>query len=123
MQTNWVDMRASAASDSQYLHGEPTPAFSGRDLGTVLLVLFAYVASARFELRLIHSQTSMGVIWLPAGISIAAILLNGRRIVPAIFLASLCVELVSSVPLLGALAIAGGNTAEALVGGYLANRF
>jgi PAS domain S-box-containing protein len=123
MQTNWVDMRASAASDSQYLHGEPTPAFSGRDLGTVLLVLFAYVASARFELRLIHSQTSMGVIWLPAGISLAAVILKGRRIAPIVFLASLFVELTSSVPLLGAMTIAAGNTAEALLGGYLVNRF
>src|SRR6202030_2246720 len=116
-------MRAFSSSETKGIQGQPTVPCSRRDLGIGILVSLAYVVSARLELRLIHSQTSMGVIWLPAGISIAAILLNGRRIVPAIFLASLCVELVSSVPLLGALASAGGNTAEALVGGYLANRF
>jgi PAS domain S-box-containing protein len=35
----------------------------------------------------------------------------------------MCVELLSAVPLPGALTIAAGNTAEALLGGYLVNRF
>jgi PAS domain S-box-containing protein len=118
-----VDMRAFPTSDSNVVQGQPTVPFSIRDLGVLILVFLAYLVSARLELRLIHSQTSMGVIWLPPGIAFAAILLKGRRVVPAIFLASLCVELLSSVPLLGALTIAGGNTAEVLLGGYLVNRF
>jgi PAS domain S-box-containing protein len=118
-----VDMRLFSSSESSSLPGEPMESSFGRNLGIATVVIVAFVASARFELRLIHSQTSMGVIWLPAGISMAAILLRGRRIVPAIFLASLCVELISSQPLLSALAIAAGNTAEALLGGYLVNRF
>ena len=97
--------------------------FSGRDLGVQILVFLAFFLSARLELGLIHSQTSMGVIWLPAGIAFAAILLQGRRVVPAIFLASFFVELMSSVPLPGALTIAGGNAAEVLLGGYLVNRY
>jgi len=94
----------------------------GRNLGIAAVVIVAYVVSARFELLLIHSRTSMGVIWLPAGISMAAILLGGRRIVPVIFLASLCVELLSAQPLLSALSMAAGNAGEALLGGYLVNR-
>ena len=116
-------MRALSSTESSSLQGEPTKSSVGRDLGIVLLVFFAYAVSARFELRLIHSQTSMGVIWLPAGIALAAVLLKGRRIAPVIYLASLMVELTSSVPLLGALTIAAGNTAEALLGGYLVDRF
>jgi PAS domain S-box-containing protein len=116
-------MRDSSSSDSQSLQGQPTQLFYGWDLGIMVLVFLAYVISARFELRLIHSHTSMGVIWLPAGISLAALLLKGRRIAPVIFLASLFVELTSSVQLLGAMTIAAGNTAEALLGGYLVNRF
>src|ERR1700687_2481409 len=123
MRSNRVDMRAFPTSDSNVVQGQPTVPFSIRDLGVLILVFLAYLVSARLELRLIHSQTSMGVIWLPPGIAFAAILLKGRRVVPAIFLASLCVELLSSVPLLGALTIAGGNTAEVLLGGYLVNRF
>src|SRR5260370_24428830 len=91
----------------------------GRNLGIAAVVIVAFVVSARFELLLIHSRTSMGVIWLPAGISMAAILLGGRRIVPVIFLASLGVELLSSQPLLNALAIASGIAGGALLGGYL----
>jgi PAS domain S-box-containing protein len=116
-------MRAFSFSDSSNLPDEATQSYFGRDLGFAALVILAYVVSARFELLLIHSRTSMGVIWLPAGISMAAILLMGRRIVPAIFLASLCVELLSSQPLLSGLAIAAGNTAEALLGGFLVDRF
>jgi PAS domain S-box-containing protein len=123
MWSNWVDMRTLSFDDSNVVQGPPKRSFSARDLGVLILVFLAYLFSARLELRLIHSQTSMGVIWLPAGIALAAFLLRGRRVVPAIFLASLCVEFLSSVPLLGALAIAGGNTAEVLVAGYLINRF
>jgi PAS domain S-box-containing protein len=118
-----VNMRIFSSVDSDLEQGRAKGSLSGRDLGIMVLVFFAYFLSARLELRLIHSQISMGVIWLPAGISFAAILLKGRRVVPAIFLASLCVELTSSVPLFGALTIAGGNAAEVLLGGYLVNRF
>ena len=118
-----MNMRALSSTGSTLVQDSAKVAFSRRDLGIMVLVFLAFFLSARLELRLIHSQTSMGVIWLPVGIAFAAILLQGRRIVPAIFLASLCVELTSSVPLFGALTIAGGNAAEVLLGGYLVNRF
>jgi PAS domain S-box-containing protein len=123
MRTNRVDMRAFSSTESNLVQGQPTVPFSIRDLGVLILVFLAFLVSGRLELRLIHSQTSMGVIWLPPGIAFAAILLQGRRVVPVIFLASLCVEHLSSVPLLGALTIAGGNAVEVLLGGYLVNRF
>jgi PAS domain S-box-containing protein len=118
-----VDMRIFSSPESKVVQGPPTVSISAGDLGIFLLVFVAFVSLARFELLLIHSQTSMGVIWLPAGIGLAAVLLRGRRVLPAIFLASVCAELLSSVPLLGALTIAGGNTLEALLGGLLVQRF
>src|SRR5258707_8626862 len=123
MRSNWVQMRVMSSSESLGLPGGPMESSFGRSVGFAAVVLVAYVVSARFELLLIRSRTSMGVIWLRAGISMAAILLGGRRIVPVIFLASLGVELLSSQPLLNALAIASGNAGEALLGGYLVNRF
>src|SRR5258708_18514049 len=116
-------MRIFSSTDSDLGQKQSRVLFSKRDLGIMMLVFLAYFLSARLDLRLLHSQSSMGVIWLPAGIAFAAILLRGRRVIPAIFLASLCVELRSSVPLFGALTIAGGNAAEVLLGGYLVNRF
>ena len=118
-----MDMRVFSSRESKVAQGQPTTSISGRDLALFLLVFIALVLSARFELRLIHSQTAMGVIWLPAGIALAAVLLQGPRALPAIFLASMCAELLSAVPLPGALTIAAGNTAEAWLGGYLVNRF
>ncbi|HXJ41489.1 MAG TPA: MASE1 domain-containing protein, partial [Bryobacteraceae bacterium] len=116
-------MRTFPGNKPNLIQAQPSAPFSGRDLGLFLLVFVSYVISARLELRLIHSQTSMGVIWLPAGIALAAFLLRGRSMLPVIYLASLCVELISSVPLLGALTIAAGNMAEVLLAGYLVNRF
>ncbi|HXJ13181.1 MAG TPA: MASE1 domain-containing protein [Candidatus Limnocylindrales bacterium] len=116
-------MRTFPGTKPNLVQGQPAASFSARDLGLFLLVFASYVFCARFELRLIHSQTSMGVIWLPAGIALAAFLLRGRGILPTIYLASLSVELISSVPLLGALTIAAGNTAEVFLAGYLVNRF
>src|SRR5271169_6297064 len=115
-------MRASFSRDSDSLQSATSGSFSPRDLGLLLLVFVASVVSALFELNLIHSHTAAGVIWVPAGISLAAILLMGRRVTPVIFLASLVVELISAQPLLVSLAIASGNTVEALLGAYLVNR-
>ena len=123
MRNNRVDMRAFSSTESNLVQGQPTAPFSIRDLVVLILVFLAYFLSARLELRLIHSQTSMGVIWLPPGIALAAVLLRGRRVLPAIFLASVCIELLSSVSVLGGLIIAGGNTAEVLLGAYLVKRF
>src|SRR5271166_1516559 len=122
-QSNWAVMRITLSTDSQSLPRGLASSFSIRDLFIFLFVFFAYVLSARFELSLIHSQPAAGVIWAPAGISLAAVLLRGHRIASIIFLAALFVELTSSVPLLGALTIAAGNTAESLLGAYLVNRF
>jgi PAS domain S-box-containing protein len=118
-----VDMRTFLSTESNVAQGQPTVSFSIRDLGVLILVFLAYLITGLLELRLIHSQTSMGVIWLPAGIAFAAVLLRGRRVLPAIFLASFCIELLSSVSVLGGVIIAGGNTVEVLLGAYLVKRF
>jgi PAS domain S-box-containing protein len=118
-----VDMRASFSTDSPNNQPGTSDRLSIRDVGLLLLVFVAYVGLALYELNLIHSQPAAGVIWVPAGISLAAILLLGRRAAPILFLAAFLVELLSSQPPLVSLAIAGGNTAEALLGGYLVNRF
>ncbi|HXC48798.1 MAG TPA: MASE1 domain-containing protein [Candidatus Sulfotelmatobacter sp.] len=123
MRNNRMDMRVFSSTESNLVQGQPKVPFTIRDLGVLILVFLAYLVSARLELRLIHSQTSMGVIWLPAGIAFAAVLLGGRRVLPAIFLASFCIELLSSVSVLGGLIIAAGNTAEVLLGAYLVKRF
>src|SRR5579862_9831839 len=91
--------------------------FSRRDVWIYPLVFAAFFFSAVIDLRLVHLQNGNGIIWVPAGIALAAILLKGNRIVPVIFLASFLVELNSGQTVLSAMAIAGGNAGEGLLGG------
>jgi PAS domain S-box-containing protein len=97
--------------------------FTKRDLWSYLSVLVAYFVAGRIDLELIHMQHSEGIIWIPAGIALAAILLKGNRIAPVILLASFLVEKASGQPALSSLGIAAGNCSEALIAGYLAKRF
>jgi PAS domain S-box-containing protein len=96
---------------------------SRRDFWIFLCVFVAYFVSARINLKLVDLRNGEGIIWVPAGIALAAILLRGMRIVPVILAASFVVELNSGQPPLTSLLIAAGNAAEGFVGGYLVNRF
>ncbi len=116
-------MSAVLSPDSSSLQTEPRNAFTGRDLWIYLFVLVAYFVAARIDLKLIHLQNGEGIIWVPAGIALAAVLLKGNRVAPVILVASFLVELTSGQPVFAALAIAAGNAFECLLGGYLVNRF
>ena len=116
-------MKAASSPDSVGQQREASGPFGVRELWIDVLVVVAYFILARFDLRLAHLQPGMDIIWLPAGIAFAAIVLKGNRIAPALFIGSLLVELTTRVPFPPAVAIAAGNTAEAMLGGYLINRF
>lgn len=102
---------------------EAKTSFARRDLWSYLCVLLAYFVAGRLELQLVHMQHSEGIIWIPAGIAVAAILLKGNRIAPVILLSSFLVEITSGQPVFSALGIAAGNCCEALLAAYLAKRF
>src|SRR5262249_39901783 len=67
-------------------------------------------------------------IWLPAGFALAAVLLRGLRVWPAVFAAAFAVGMPTDIAdasvadsILLSLGVAAGNTLEAIVGGYLVN--
>jgi signal transduction histidine kinase len=62
------------------------------------------------------------VIWLPTGISLAALLLFGNRLAAGVFLGAIGASLHVGAPLAVAIGIAAGNAAEALVGAALLRR-
>lgn len=62
-------------------------------------------------------------VWPPSGLSIAALLLFGFRLWPAITLGAFCVNAFPAGPLPEAIWIACGNTIEAVLGAYLIVRF
>ena len=91
----------------------------GSDAVRLILVGFAYFALAYLGLRLASINPSATPIWPPTGLAIAAILLWGPRIAPAIFVAAFLINQLTAGSIFTSLAIAGGNTLEAVIAGYL----
>src|ERR1700675_3863677 len=86
------------------------------------VVTLAYWLAAIVSLRLalVHGQVTP--IWPPTGIALVAILVFGRRVWPAVFLAALAVNLPIGPSPLGATFIAAGNTLAPLTAAALLKR-
>jgi signal transduction histidine kinase len=86
------------------------------------LVTVAYVVSAAIGLSLSVAHGSATPVWAPAGIGLAALLLFGPEMCVAVFAGALIANLTTSIAPGAAVAIAIGNTAEALLGWWLLRR-
>ncbi len=91
----------------------------------VLLVGLAavYYLGAKLGLRFAFINSSVTTVWPPAGIALAAFVLFGYRVWPAIFGAAFLANVTTTGAVLPSIGIAIGNTAEGLLGAYLVNRF
>ena len=83
----------------------------------------AYLVLAKAGLTLASINPSATPIWPPTGLALAAIILCGYRVWPAIFLAALAANVTTAGTVITSTAIAVGNTLECLVGGYLVHRW
>lgn len=83
----------------------------------------AYFAFAKVGLALASINPSATPIWPPTGLALAAVMLRGYRVCPAIFLAALLANETTAGSIYTSLAIALGNTLESVVGGYLIARW
>jgi two-component sensor histidine kinase len=90
-----------------------------RYLLDLLVVGAAYFALAKLGLTLASINPSATPIWPPTGLALAAVLLRGYRVWPAIFLAAFAANESTAGSVYTSAAIALGNTFECLVGGYL----
>jgi PAS domain S-box-containing protein len=86
----------------------------------------AYFGLARTGLTLAALHSSDIPLWAPAGVALAAVLLRGMRVWPAIFVAAFAAgppidvaDATTADSILLSAAVATGNTLEALVGGGL----
>src|SRR6266404_5345935 len=86
-------------------------------------VAIIYLAVAKLSLALASVHPSATPIWPPTGFALAAALLLGYRIWPAIFLAAFIANATTAGSTYTSLAIATGNTLESVVGAYLINRW
>jgi PAS domain S-box-containing protein len=82
----------------------------------------AYIGAAKFGLHLSVAHGVITPVWPPAGIAIAALVLRGPKLWPAIAIGALVSNATSGVSIGVATAIAFGNTLEAVAGWYLLRR-
>jgi signal transduction histidine kinase len=87
------------------------------------VVFVCYVATARFGLSFDALAGIATTVWPPTGIALAALVLRGTRLWPAVSLAAFVVNVTTGIPVWGAAIIAAGNTLEAVVGASLLQRF
>src|SRR5258706_14030959 len=87
-------------------------------IAKVTLLAASYVTVAHWGLQFAPVNRCATIIWPPAGVSLAALLLFGRDLWPGIAIGAAIVNLWIGAPLPVACGIALGNPPEALLGGH-----
>lgn len=91
-------------------------------LATVI-VAAAYFVTGKLGLKLADVNPSASPVWAPTGIAIAALLIAGLELWPAILLGAFLVNITTAGTIGTSFGIAVGNTLEAVAGAYLVLRF
>jgi len=82
-----------------------------------------YFVLAKIGLILASINASATPIWPPTGLALAAMLLRGYRVAPAILLASFAANATTAGTIETSIAIGVGNMLEGVVGAWLVNRW
>ena len=91
---------------------------------TLLAMIFiAYTATAKLGLSIQPVNDFATLIWPPTGIALAALILWGYRLAPAVFLGAFVANFTTGATLVVSLGIASGNTLEAVLGTFLLRSF
>jgi integral membrane sensor domain MASE1 len=100
-----------------------SPYFEPGNLATIAFVALVYFVVGKIGLRPGTPNDSVTAIWLPAGISLAALLLRGYRVWPGAFLGTflLSVAIIGSISI--SLLLAAGNILTVFLAIYLINRY
>src|SRR5213594_2492022 len=89
----------------------------------LLVLTGVYFLAGKFGLSLAFVHASASAVWPPTGIALAATLLLGYRVWPALFLGAFLVNVTTAGSAWTSLGIASGNTLEGLLGAFLVRRF
>ena len=92
-------------------------------IGVLGSLATVYILAGKIGLQLAIFHPSATPVWPPTGISLAAFLLLGYWVWPAIFLGAFAVNVTTAGSIGSSLGIATGNTLEGLVGALLVNQF
>src|SRR5262245_30790241 len=88
-------------------------------IGALTLI---YIVAGKLALKLAFVNASASPVWPPAGIALAALLVLGYRVWPAIFVGAFAVNFWTTLNILSSVGIACGNTLEAMCGAWLVNQ-
>src|SRR3989442_9882106 len=100
-----------------------TPLRPSKNLVVVAALTLVYVIAGKLGLMVAFVHASATAVWPPTGIALAAFLLLGHRVWPAIWLGAFVVNITTAGSVATSIGIATGNTLEGLVGAYLVRRF
>lgn len=87
----------------------------------LLFVFYVVAAQVGFAMAPIYGVASP--VWPASGLAVAAMILLGLRLAPAILLAALAVNVTAGISPFAAMGIAVGNTSEALLAGLILRHF
>jgi diguanylate cyclase (GGDEF)-like protein len=96
---------------------------SAARLFEVALLTTVYVVAGKLGLQLAFVHASATAVWAPTGIALAALVLRGLGLWPAVLLGAFLVNVTTEGSVATSVGIAAGNTLEAVVGAYLVNRY
>src|SRR5438034_6769609 len=99
----------------------PRRGFSGVTAFVGLTLIYFLAGKLGLKLAFLHASASP--VWPPAGVALGALLVLGYRTWPAIFIGAFLVNVTTAGNVATSLAIASGNTLEAVCGAWLVNRF
>src|SRR5687767_8339828 len=87
------------------------------------LVAVAYVVAGKIGLSFAFVNESTTAVWPPAGIALAALLICGHGVWPAVTVGAFVVNVTTSQNIGVSLAIAAGNTLEVVAAAWSARRW
>lgn len=88
-----------------------------------LAIVFAlYFGAGKLGLAIPFTSSNVSPIWPAAGIAVAAVLIWGIRVAPAIAFAAFLVNFLTGIPTPASVAIGLGNASSAVAAGYLLRR-
>ncbi len=94
-----------------------------RHLAVLTGLAAIYFVAGKLGLRLAFVHASATAVWPPTGLALAAFLILGVRVWPAILVGAFLVNLTTAGSVATSIGIGVGNTLEGVLGAYLVNRF
>src|SRR5436305_9140577 len=92
-------------------------------LAAVASIAAVYLAAAKFGFTMAFTAEQVSLVWPPTGLALSVLLLFGLDLWPGVLLGAFLANVTSHEPTLVALAIAAGNTCEAVLAVRLLRRF